>query len=81
MSSLPPTPKVLLLQTHWRRWLAQRYVAALRKEKQERAEWERKEEMRRQREREAHARREFERRMNPHTKEDFELLYHALESE
>ena len=31
-------------------------------------------------EREAHIRHEFERRMNPHTKEDFELLYHALES-
>ena len=36
--------------------------------------------IRKQREREARAKREFERRMNPHTKEDFELLYHALES-
>ena len=36
--------------------------------------------IRRQREREARAKREFERRMNPRTKEDFELLYHALES-
>ena len=37
--------------------------------------------LRRQREREERARREFERRMNPRTKEDFDLLYHALESE
>lgn len=72
--------QVLLLQTHWRRWLAERYVAAFRREKQEREEWDRKEAVRRQMEREAHIRHEFERRMNPHTKEDFELLYHALES-
>ena len=80
----PPThtlAQVILLQTHWRRWLAERYVAAFRREKQEREEWERREAVRRQKEREAHVKQEFERRMNPHTKEDFELLYHALESE
>ena len=31
-------------------------------------------------EKEARIKREFERRMNPRTKEDFDLLYHALES-
>ena len=36
--------------------------------------------MKREREREERRKREFERRMNPRTKEDFELLYHALES-
>lgn len=46
-----------------------------------REEWERAELARRQKERDEHAKREFYRRMNPRTKEDFDLLYHALESE
>ena len=37
--------------------------------------------IRKQKEREERIRREFERRMNPKTKEDFDLLYHTLESE
>ena len=36
--------------------------------------------MRKQREREERRKTEFERRMNPRTKKDFDLLYHALES-
>jgi len=32
--------QVLILQTHWRRWLAQKFVSALRAEKQKRLEWE-----------------------------------------
>ena len=45
-----------------------------------RREWERQEEIRKIKEKEERIRREFERRMNPRTKEDFDLLYHALES-
>ena len=35
---------------------------------------------RKQKEKEDRKKKEFERRMNPRTKEDFDLLYHALES-
>lgn len=37
--------------------------------------------LRKQREKEERKQREFDRRMQPHTKDDFDLLYHALESE
>ena len=73
-------PQVILLQSYWRRWLATCFVNELRRDKRRREAWEREERERRQREREEHARREFNRRMNPRIKEDFDLLYHALES-
>lgn len=73
--------QVIVLQTYWRRWLAQRYVKGLRRDKLARDEWERQERLRKEREREMRAKRELSRRLNPRTKEDFELLYHALESE
>lgn len=73
--------KVILLQSYWRRWLATCFVKELRREKLRQEEWRRAELACRQKEREEHARREFHRRMNPRTKEDFDLLYHALESE
>ena len=43
-------------------------------------EWERQEEIHKIKEKEDRIKKEFERRMNPRTKEDFDLLYHALES-
>lgn len=46
-----------------------------------RMEWERQEELRKQRERAERMKREWERRMNPKTKEDFDLLFAHLESE
>lgn len=69
------------MQCHWRRWLATRYVHKLRLDKELRLEWERQEEIRKQKEMEDRIRKEFERRMNPRSKEDFDLLYAALESE
>lgn len=71
--------KVIILQKHWRRWLAEQYVSSLREERIKRLEWEKQEAIRKQKEREERIRREFERRMNPKTKEDFDLLYHTLE--
>ena len=56
------------------------FVKDLRRDKMQREAWEREQAERRQRERDEHAKREFYRRMNPRTKEDFDLLYHALES-
>lgn len=45
-----------------------------------RAEWEKQVELQKRQEKELRIKREFERRMNPKTKEDFDLLYAALES-
>lgn len=70
---------VIVLQSYFRRWQAKQHVIALKEDLQKRKEWERKEEMRKIREKEERIRKEFERRMNPRTKEDFDLLYHALE--
>ena len=72
--------QVLTIQKYYRRWLAKRYVEKVRDDKAKREEWERQEEIRKRKEKEDRIRHEFERRMNPKSKEDFDLLYHALES-
>ncbi|XP_071484963.1 IQ motif and ubiquitin-like domain-containing protein [Diadema antillarum] len=71
--------KVIILQSYFRRWQAKNIVVQLKEDLIRRREWERKEEIRKIKEKEERIRREFERRMNPRTKEDFDLLYHALE--
>ncbi|CAI5785353.1 and ubiquitin-like domain-containing [Podarcis lilfordi] len=70
---------VIVIQTYFRRWLAKTLVNKLKEELRLRLEWEEQEELRRQREREEKLLREYNRRLNPRTKDDFELLYHALE--
>ena len=72
--------QVIILQIYWRRWLTENYVQKLREDRIRRQEWERQEELRKQRERAERIRKEWERRMNPKTKEDFDLLYSHLES-
>lgn len=72
--------KVIIIQKYHRRWLAKRYVEKLKEDKIQRLEWERQEELKKKKEKEERIKKEFERRMNPKTKEDFDLLYHALES-
>lgn len=71
--------KVIILQTYWRRWLAKNHVQRLREDRLRRMEWERHEELRKQKERAERIKREWARRMNPKTKEDFDLLYAHLE--
>lgn len=56
-------------------------MAGLRSDRAELRQWEAEQEAQRRREREERIRHEFERRLNPRSKEDFEVLYHALESE
>ena len=56
-------------------------VDELKMDRDRRLQWEREEELRKRREKELRIKREFERRMNPKTKEDFDLVYAALESE
>ena len=57
-----------------------RTVDKVRQDMAARLEWERQDEVRKRKEKEDRIRREFERRMNPKSREDFDLLYHALES-
>lgn len=52
----------------------------LRNDHKRRMEWERLEVIRKRKEKEERIRLEMERRLNPKTKEDFDLLYAALES-
>nr|XP_056703166.1 IQ and ubiquitin-like domain-containing protein [Euleptes europaea] len=70
---------VIVIQTYFRRWNSINIVARLKEEKRLREEWEEQEEQRKEREKAGKLRREYERRMHPKTKDDFELLYHALE--
>ncbi len=63
-----------------RRWLAQRAVGRVRHANETRITWEKENEARKRSEKDERIRREYERRMNPKTREDFDLLYHALES-
>uniref|UniRef100_W5NFY4 IQ motif and ubiquitin domain containing n=1 Tax=Lepisosteus oculatus TaxID=7918 RepID=W5NFY4_LEPOC len=70
---------VIVIQTYTRRWQAKRLTEQLRQERQRRLDWMKQEEIRKRNEKEDRIKREFERRMNPQTKEDFDLLYHALE--
>lgn len=72
--------QVIILQKYYRRWLAKQYVAKLKEDKRKRLEYERQEEIRKKKEKADRIKKEFERRMNPKNKEDFDLLYHALES-
>lgn len=68
-----------MIQTYFRRFHAKKVVEQLREDKMLRLQWEEREELRKMEEREERLRKDYERRMNPKTKEDFELLYHALE--
>ncbi|XP_043944700.1 IQ and ubiquitin-like domain-containing protein [Protopterus annectens] len=70
---------VIILQKYLRRFLAKKLVEQLREEKLKREEWVRMEDQRKKKEKEDRLKREYERRMNPKTRDDFDLLYHALE--
>ncbi|XP_078485773.1 uncharacterized protein LOC100186480 [Ciona intestinalis] len=70
---------VILLQSYFRRWQARSLVNELKLDRDRRIEWEKEEEIRKRREKEERIKKEFERRMKPKTKEDFDLLYAALE--
>ncbi|NXF01963.1 IQUB protein, partial [Smithornis capensis] len=70
---------VIVIQKYFRRWHAINVVQNLREERRLRLAWEAQEALREKREREEKFIREYERKLNPKTKEDFELLYHDLE--
>ncbi|XP_076819565.1 IQ motif and ubiquitin-like domain-containing protein [Clavelina lepadiformis] len=70
---------VIVLQSYFRRWQARNVVYELKFDRDRRLKWEQDEEIKKRREKETRIKKEFERRMNPKTKEDFDLLYAALE--
>uniref|UniRef100_A0A3B1K7T1 IQ motif and ubiquitin domain containing n=1 Tax=Astyanax mexicanus TaxID=7994 RepID=A0A3B1K7T1_ASTMX len=70
---------VITIQTYTRRWLAQRLTAQLRLDKELQLVRMEREERRKIEEKEEQIRDEYCRRMNPRKKEDFALLYNALE--
>ncbi|KGL77076.1 IQ and ubiquitin-like domain-containing protein, partial [Tinamus guttatus] len=70
---------VIVLQTYFRRWHAINLVQNIREKKRLRLEWEAQEELRKKKEKEEKLQSEYRRRQNPKTKEDYELLYRALE--
>ncbi|XP_040895116.1 IQ and ubiquitin-like domain-containing protein [Toxotes jaculatrix] len=70
---------VICLQSFARRWLAQQAVDRLRRERDRRLAWLELQERRRKEEKEEQLRDRRQRWMNPQRREDFNLLYHALE--
>ncbi|TKC39605.1 hypothetical protein EI555_018779, partial [Monodon monoceros] len=70
---------VIVIQTYYRRWHAKVVVDNLKRQKMLRLQWEAQEELRKIREKEEWMKLDYYRRHNPQTKEDFELLYNALE--
>ena len=55
-------------------------MAGVREKARNRQEWEEQQETNKRKEKEGRIQQEFERRMNPKSKEDFDLLFRALES-
>lgn len=72
--------QAITIQKYIRRWLAKLRTTRLRLEKELCLAWAEKEERRKKEEKEEQIRAEYHRRMNPEKKEDFTLLYNALES-
>ncbi|XP_062914217.1 IQ and ubiquitin-like domain-containing protein [Mobula hypostoma] len=70
---------VIIIQTYFRRWSAKNYVRQLRMQRDRRLQWEQEQEVKFKKERTDYIKKQYERRMNPKTKEDFDLLFHALE--
>uniref|UniRef100_A0A4W2GIU4 IQ motif and ubiquitin domain containing n=1 Tax=Bos indicus x Bos taurus TaxID=30522 RepID=A0A4W2GIU4_BOBOX len=70
---------IIVIQTYYRRWHAKVVVEGLRRQKMFRLQWEAEEEHRKIREKEEWMKLDYYRRHNPQRKEDFELLYNALE--
>ena len=71
--------QVIIIQKYFRRWLAQRRFAALKTAFEERVQWEKEREESRASDVEARRKNDIYRRLNPRTKDDFEILYAALE--
>ncbi|XP_041692549.2 LOW QUALITY PROTEIN: IQ and ubiquitin-like domain-containing protein [Coregonus clupeaformis] len=70
---------VIALQTYTRRWQAKRMTDRLRQDRELRLAWMEREGRRKREEKEEQIKAEHHRRMNPQCRDDFALLYSALE--
>lgn len=70
---------VIIIQKYFRRWFAKRKFNLLKIAYGERIKWEKDKEVQRIKEIEARRQNDINRRLKPRTKDDFEILYAALE--
>ncbi|XP_038873938.1 IQ and ubiquitin-like domain-containing protein [Salvelinus namaycush] len=70
---------VITLQMYTRRWQAKRMTDQLRQDRELRLTWMEREGTRKREEKEEQIKAEYHRRMNPQCRDDFALLYSALE--
>uniref|UniRef100_A0A4W5P6K2 IQ motif and ubiquitin domain containing n=1 Tax=Hucho hucho TaxID=62062 RepID=A0A4W5P6K2_9TELE len=70
---------VITLQMYTRRWQAKRLTDQLRQDRELRLAWMEREGRRKREEKEEQIKAEYHRRMNPQCRDDFALLYSALE--
>lgn len=70
---------VIIIQKYYRRWLAKRRFGQIKTGYEERLKYEREREIQRLNEIEERRQLDIQRRLNPRTKDDFEILYSALE--
>ncbi|XP_069759481.1 IQ motif and ubiquitin-like domain-containing protein isoform X2 [Narcine bancroftii] len=70
---------VIVIQTYFRQWSARNYVQQLRMQRNKRLQWEQEQELKFKKEKSDYISKQYERRMNPKIKEDFDILFHALE--
>ncbi|KAL9853445.1 IQ motif and ubiquitin-like domain-containing protein isoform 2-T5 [Geothlypis trichas] len=70
---------VIVIQKYFRRWHAAYLVQNLKEQRRLRLAREAQEELQKKWEKEEKLRREYEKKLNPKTREDFELLYHDLQ--
>lgn len=73
------TKAAVVLQRYLRRWLAKRRFLALKLAYEARVQWEREQEQERRRMIENRREWDLRRRMQPRTRDDFEVVYAALE--
>ncbi|CAF1071317.1 unnamed protein product [Brachionus calyciflorus] len=70
---------VIVLQKYFRRWLAKRKFLALKFAYEQRVKWEKEKENDRIKDIENRRQKDINRRLKPRTRDDFEILYAALE--
>ena len=70
---------VVIIQKYYRRWLAKRRFSQIKTGYDEKIRYEKMKEMQRISEIEERRQMDIQRRLNPRTKDDFEILYSALE--
>ncbi|XP_014673283.1 PREDICTED: IQ and ubiquitin-like domain-containing protein isoform X2 [Priapulus caudatus] len=72
--------KVIIIQKYFRRMTARRKVEGMRRDRDFSVEWDKGETRRKEQEKQERLQQEYERRVHPGKKSDFDLIFSALES-